>query len=511
MKARILALLSIASSLALVSIGQTRRYGLFEEASDVGKALKGVVELTRDEYRVSGGGENMWADSDAFYFVWRKVSGDVTLAADVQFIGEGKVAHRKAVIIIRQSLDPRSAYVDAAVHGDGLTSLQYRPSAGDATKEIKAQNEWFGSPDLIPSVRAPKRIRLERHGNRFVMLAGVPGGKLATSEAATVTLQDPVYVGLAVCSHDAATLETAVFSNVRVERAASDREPVKSMISIFNLKDRSTEVVYTADRVFEAPNWSPDGKYLLVNSGGRLYRLHLETRQLEEVDLGTVSGVNNDHGISKDGKLYAVSAQGPPDRQSRVYVLSAAGKEAKLLTKNAPSYYHGWSPDGRWLAFAAFRGPNLDVYRIPVAGGEEERLTTHSGADDGPDYSPDGRWIYWNSDRTGNYDIWRMPQNGAGPDDSKAQQVTSDEMEDWFPHPSPDGKWLVFLSFEKGTQGHPANRNVVLRMIPMPGAELKPARIELLTKFFGGQGTINVNSWSPDSSRFAFVKYELLK
>jgi Tol biopolymer transport system component len=178
------------------------------------------------------------------------------------------------------------------------------------------------------------------------------------------------------------------------------------------------------------------------------------------------------------------------------------------MTPLAPSYFHGWSPDGRWLAFVGQRDKNFDLYRIAAAGGEEQRLTWNAGYDDGPDYSPDGKWIYFNSDRSGSWDIWRIPATGAGKDDKRAQQVTKDEFEDWFPHPSPDGKWMVFISFPKGTKGHPAGQNVILRLMPLPGAKLKPAAIKELVKLFGGQGTMNVSSWSPDSKKFAFVSYE---
>ncbi|MDQ6665906.1 MAG: transporter, partial [Acidobacteriota bacterium] len=155
---------------------------------------------------------------------------------------------------------------------------------------------------------------------------------------------------------------------------------------------------------------------------------------------------------------------------------------------------------------------NFDIYRVPFDGGPEERLTTSPGYDDGSEYSPDGKWIYFNSNRSGSWDIWRMPASGAGQDDSKARQITNDELEDWFPHLSPDGKWLVLISFEKGIPNHPANQNVVLRIMPAPGATPSPTpKLREIVKLFGGQGTINVNSWSPDSKRFAYVSYELLK
>jgi Tol biopolymer transport system component len=492
---------------------QTPNYGVFESAADIGKTMKGATQFDNRQYRITSGGANMWAKTDAFHFVWKRVSGDFTLTADVQFIGEGKNPHRKVVLIARGSLESGAAYADAAVHGDGLTALQYRPVADEVTSEVKLTN-WFGSMELIPANTGPRTIRLERRGNQFIMYGGKPGEAMKASPAVTVDLKDPVYVGLGVCSHEADVQETAVFSNVKLEeRWPIDRELAMSKICVFDLETKTTEVIYTANTVFEAPNWSPDGKYLLVNSAGKLYRLPLATRELQEVDLGEATHINNDHGISSDGKWYVVSSQAPPDRSSKMFVLPSTGGAARRITKNTPSYYHGWSPDDKWLAYAAFRGTpkNLDIYRVSFAGGEEERLTSFAGADDGPDYTADGNWIYWNSNESGNYDIWRMPATGAGTDNEKAEQVTKDGMEDWFPHPSPDGKWLVFLSFKEGIKNHPANKDVVLRLMPLPGQKLGPATPRVIVKLFGGQGTINVNSWSPDSKKFAFVSYELLK
>jgi Tol biopolymer transport system component len=170
------------------------------------------------------------------------------------------------------------------------------------------------------------------------------------------------------------------------------------------------------------------------------------------------------------------------------------------VTTTGPSYWHGWSPDGSTLAFCGERNGNFDIYTIPVEGGEEKRLTTAPGKDDGPDYTPDGKFIYFNSDRTGTMQLWRMR-----PDGSQQEQVTHDEFNNWFPHPSPDGKWLVFLSYDKGVVDHPANQTVRLRLMPLAGGP-----IQELAKFFGGQGTLNVPSWSPDSQKLAYVTYELL-
>jgi len=478
--------------------------GIFDAGQDIGETpKKGKVEFdsSSGEYRVTGGGANIWASADAFYFVYKKLSGDVNFTADVKFIGAGAVAHRKAALMIRQNLDAGSAYADAALHGDGLTSLQYRPAAVSITQEIRSD------------LKAPTRIRLEKRGERFTLFAGAPGEELKPTGPANVTLQDPVYVGLAIGSHDANILETAVFSNVKLESVAAQARPrYGSKISVYDLRDQSVHVVYEADSTFEAPNWSPDGKYLLSNSGGRLYRVVLDGTVHDPVPIGLDASLrcNNDHGFSPDGKQIAFSASSPTARQSQVYVASAEGASPRLLVSAMPSYFHGWSPDGHFLSVIAQRSGNFDIFRIPATGGEEERLTFSPGYDDGSDYSPDGKWIYFNSDRSGSWDIWRIPADGAGPNDAKAQQVTSDEMEDWFPHPSPDGKHLVFLSFPKGTSGHNDKLQVELRMTVLPGASAKAEKTHTLLKFFGGQGTINVNSWSPDSNRFAFVEYRLL-
>ncbi|HEY4761332.1 MAG TPA: DUF5050 domain-containing protein, partial [Thermoguttaceae bacterium] len=215
---------------------------------------------------------------------------------------------------------------------------------------------------------------------------------------------------------------------------------------------------------------------------------------------GEATNCNNDHGFSPDGKLIALS-HNTADRGSLIYILPAAGGIPRLVTEKGPSYWHGWSPDGKTLAYCAQRNNEFDIYTINTDGTEETRLTDAPGLDDGPDYSPDGKYIYYNSERTGLMKIWRMRANGK-----QREQVSKDEdYADWFPHPSPDGKWIVFLSYDKSVQGHPANQEVVLRMMPSTGGEPK-----ILAHLFGGQGTINVPSWSPDSTKFAYVSYRLV-
>ncbi len=278
---------------------------------------------------------------------------------------------------------------------------------------------------------------------------------------------------------------------------AQQRAPVRSHITIIDRDGGNRREIHVSDRLFEAPNWSHDGRYLVLNSEGKLWRLAVAGGEPVIIPTGEVNRINNDHGISPGGTQLAISA-------GQIYVLPIEGGTPRQVTKAAPSYFHGWSPDGKTLVYCAPRDNNFDLYAIPAAGGEEKRLTVHPGYDDGPDYTPDGKWIYFNSDRSGSWDIWRIPAAGAGPDDRLAERITSDEMEDWFPHPSPDGKWIVYLSFAKGTTGHPANQDVVLRIMPARGG---PSRE--IVKLFGGQGTLNVNSWSPGSRRFAYVSYSL--
>jgi Tol biopolymer transport system component len=262
------------------------------------------------------------------------------------------------------------------------------------------------------------------------------------------------------------------------------------------------DTVYVADRRFEAPNWSRDGRYFLINSEGRLYRLRIGDQRLTElpIDLGTPR-INNDHGISPDGTTLVISHEPTDDwLTSSIYVLSIDGGTPKPITTKAPSFWHGWSPDGKTLAFVGRRAGEFDIYTIPATGGEERRITTCKGLDDGPDYSPDGAFIYYNSYCSGKMEIWRMR-----PDGSEPEQLTHDQFSNWFPHPSPDGRWIVYLAFlQDQGQDHPFGRQVKLRLMDLRDRSIR----DLTPAFVGGQGTINVPSWSPDSRKVAFVSYE---
>lgn len=290
---------------------------------------------------------------------------------------------------------------------------------------------------------------------------------------------------------------------------------MRSRLFIYDLRTGSSQLVYTADSIWEAPNWSPDGTYLISNSGGKIYRLTLKDNAAAEPKALAIPAAyecNNDKAISPDGKRLAYSATAPGAKGSQVFLSDADGAHSVLRAATAPSYFHGWSPDGSTLAFVAQRNGSgqFDIYRVPAAGGAEERLTTNPHHDDGPDYSPDGKWIYINSDRSGKEAIWRFPADGAGRNDEKVEMVVNDELEDWFPHISPDGTKLVYIGYPTGTPTHNP-RDVAIRIKLAAISQGKvAAEKKTLIEAMGGQGTMNVNSWAPDSMRFAYVTYEAL-
>ena len=479
---------------AKLTFADSTGLGIFSHQGDIGNAAHpGSVNFNpaSGEYLIAGGGENMWFTNDAFHFAWKKMSGDFTLTADVKFLGTGGNPHRKACLLIRQTLKPDSVYADVALHGNGLTALQYRETKGDLTHEIQS------------NISAPARVRIEKHGQYISMWVAAAGEDLKPAGGyLRIPFKGKFYVGLGVCAHDNKTIEQAIFSNVElkpVSTPAGARPVLESTLETVEVASTDRSVVYRTRGHIEAPNWSRDGKYFLFNSNGRMYQLAMTGGTPEPVNTGEQIHCNNDHGLSPDGTQLAISDQ-TQDGKSRIYVLPVAGGEPRLVTPLAPSYWHGWSPDGKTLAYCAERNGQFGISTIPADGGVETRLTTAAGLDDGPDYSPDGKYIYFNSDRTGRMQIWRMKPDGA-----EQEQITSDDYNNWFAHPSPDGRWIVFLSYDKGVTGHPPGKDVLIRVM-----SLSDRKIQVLAKLFGGQGTINVPSWSPDSKNVAFVSYQLV-
>ncbi|MFN8433468.1 MAG: hypothetical protein U0V18_05585 [Anaerolineales bacterium] len=256
------------------------------------------------------------------------------------------------------------------------------------------------------------------------------------------------------------------------------------------------------DHVIEAPNWTKDGMFLVFNSNGRIFTYEMATGDVKEIDTGFAIDCNNDHVLSPDNSELAVSHFTNEDATSRIYILPLSGGTPRLVTEKGPSYLHGWSPDGKHLAYCAERNGQYDIYTISVDGGEEAQLTNLPGLDDGPEYSSDGKYIWFNSVRTGLMQVWRMEADGSNP-----THMVNEESNNWFPHVSPDNQWVVYIAYKKGDVepgDHPANKNVELRLIPAEGGAAKT-----IVSLFGGQGTINVNSWAPNNRTIAFVSYRL--
>ena len=490
---------SVVLALVMVFAGCTRQVeiGRFAGQTDVGKtALPGSAKFDESsgEYAITGSGANIWYQTDAFRYIWEKAEGDMVLTTDISWPGQEELTHKKAGWMVRQDLSADAAYADAMYHGDGLICLQYR-------KEKAAETQ-----DICYPVKEAATMKLSRHGNLFSLEISRKGGPYEPVGAVAVPLKDPVYAGLAVSSHDEKVTETAVFSNVSREDLGvvetRDRV-VESTLEVISIESGKRRIVYRDERHFEAPNWMPDGKKLLFNSQGRIYTIAVAGGPPKPLYTGPAVNCNNDHGITCDGKTLIISDE-HEGRGSIIYTLPITGGEPKRITDKSPSYWHGVSPDGKTLVYCAERNGQYDIYTIGIDGGEEIQLTSYPGLDDGPEYSPDGKYIYFNSVRTGLMKIWRMNADGS----EQTQMTFGEDHNDWFAHPSPDNKWLVFISYDTTIEAHshPPNKNVELRIMPVGGGEPKT-----IARLFGGQGTINVPSWSPDSKYVAFVSYRLVK
>lgn len=286
---------------------------------------------------------------------------------------------------------------------------------------------------------------------------------------------------------------------------AAPRTDTTSVIQILDIYTGKIDTVLSFKGHVEAPNWHRDN-YLIVNSYGKLYTIDLSNRKMLPLNSGTAQQCNNDHLVSPDGKWLGISNADPSDTSTKsyksiIYIMPIGGGQPKRITPEVPSYLHGWSPDGKTLAYCAERNGDYDVYTIPVEGGLEKKITTTVGLDDGPEYSPDGKYIYFNSYRSGHMQIWRMLSDGSQP-----EQLTYDENSNWFAHPSPDNQYIVYIAYTSDEkQQHLFGKNVKLRLM-----DLKTKKIRDLTPvFYGGQGTINVPSWRADSRQLAFVSYSV--
>lgn len=494
------------------SFGQGNGIGIFDKASDVGKpknAGSSRYDESTQTYYMKGSGYNIWFNRDEFQYLYKKIGGDFILTANFEFMGEKGNAHRKIGWMIRESPDEAAASVNAVIHGDGLTVLQWRPLRGAYMRD--PEDEVFYAKKAVFQT-----VQIERSGKKITMRVanwGEPLQDVTTQEMPF--MKDSVLAGLYISSHDSDKSEEARIWNVRIDKPVSESYHPNPQVKLpqvsgvvgcrletMDVFDGKRMVIRESAGRFEAPNWMPDGQRLLYNEGGSLYTIPVAGGTPEKINTGTADNINNDHGISFDGKMLAISHQikGMPGGGSTVFVIPLAGGEPKQITTQTPSYWHGWAPNGKEVTIVAMRDSSkiYNLYKVNINTKQETALTTNtSGHVDGPEYSPDGKYIYYNANVTGTMQVWRMKADGTA-----REQLTFDEYHSWFPHISPDGKWIAFISFPTDIEpnSHPSYKKVMLRLMPASGGAPK-----VIAYLYGGQGTINVNSWSPDSRKIAFV------
>ena len=486
-------LMMMTTSTILLAQFQGPKTGFFDQLNDVGSPSQAgnvVYNEPMQDYTLSGSGKNIWFAEDNFSYLWKEMEGDFIIQAQLEFIGEGTDPHRKAGLMIRNGLTSDAAHVSCVIHGDGLTALQYRSKAGADMEELK----------FIQS--GPNVLQLEKKGEKYTMSVA-RFGELYEIQSFDLTMEGRLQAGIFICAHNDEVVESARFINVRILGTVPDdlvpyEQYIGSLLEVMDVETGHRQILAGAPGSWQAPNWTPDGKMLIYNADGYLYNFHLASGESEVLNTDFAIRNNNDHVISFDGKQMAISHEAEEDNgQSVVYTLPLEGGVPRRVTPLSPSYLHGWSVDGKYLTFTGGRNDVYNIYRIPVEGGEEEQLTNLTTLDDGPEYSPDGKYIYFNSTRTGSMQLWRMDTDGKN-----QTQLTFDAYNDWFPHISPDNKWIVFISYppEVPADAHPFYKRVYLRLMSME--DMKPKVIGYL---YGGQGTINVPSWSPDGKKIAFV------
>ncbi len=478
--------------------------GIFKSNKDIGSpklAGSASYDEATQTYTMTGAGYNIWFGRDEFHYLYNKLKGDFILTANFAFVGDNKV-HRKIGWMVRASDKDNAVHCSAVLHGDGLTTLQWRvlenANMRDPEDEIRGAKPYYSI------------LQLERSGKTIIMRAAHPGEPFEViGKQVMENLPDDVLAGLIICSHDPDVLEKAKIWNVRIDQpVAATYNPDKEgylgcRMEIMNVFDGKRRIIMQKDGRFEAPNWMPDGKKLLFNMDGNIYKIPVEGGEPEKMNTGEANHNNNDHVISFDGKMLGISNHraGLPGGGSTVYVLPLTGGEPQMVTKDTPSYLHGWAPNNKEVVYVAQRnGSNIyNIYRNSIKGDKEVALTELKAGEhvDGCEYSPDGKYIYYNGSQSGTMQLWRMK-----PDGSEKEQLTFDQYNNWFPHISPDGKWIAYISFDPDIEfnSHPSYKQVTLKLMPVTGGAPK-----VIAYLYGGQGTINVNSWSPDSKHIAFV------
>ena len=500
MKSQLLFFLACAT---FISYAQSS-VGIFDNHADIGnpkKAGSTSYDVGTQVYNIKGAGYNIWFGRDELQYAYKKIKGDFVLTANFEFVGNGMELHRKIGWMVRNNTDDNSAHVTATLHGDGLIALQWRLLKGALMRDPEDEIFFHKTKAQV--------IQLERLGKKFIMRVANWGEPLQVVGSTKMeSISDEVLAGIFISSHNEANFEEANVWNVRIDRPVPpDYSPDKSGFSVgcrmetINVFDGKRKVIRESAGRFEAPNWMPDGKKLLFNEGGSLFTIPIEGGTPEKLNVDFADRCNNDHVISFDGKTIALSHSrtGLPGGGSTVYTVPITGGTPKLLTEKTPSYLHGWNPNNKEVVYVGQRdGKNYDIYKISVNGGAETKLTSNTDHHvDGCEFSPDGKYIYYNGSSSGTMQLWRMKPDGTG-----NEQLTFDDYNNWFPHISPDGKWIAFISFpsDMDPKSHPSYKRVTLKLMPASGGAPK-----VIAYLYGGQGTINVPSWSPDSKQIAFV------
>lgn len=495
------------------AIAQHKNLGIFSFAADIGNlSRKGNADYNQEEqyYLISAGSAEHKKNRDDVHFLYKKIEGDFILTADFSIDPNNASTENEFGWMVRTSLAPDSKQFSVCRNDKGIMYMKWR----------KKTNDSILNP--LNTTMFPKKnmqtIQLERIGSRYSMRVANYGEPLQLlGEENIPEIGNEVFAGLFIQSTDADKQYAVKIWNTRIDKPVPYtyhpnpviQKTLNTKEAVFSCRLETIEIntgvrkiVHEAAHRFEAPNWMPDGKKLLFNDGGLLYKIPVTGGTLEKLHTGDVVKNNNDHGISFDGKMLAISSQKPEDKlySSAVYVLPLEGGTPKLVTKETPSYWHGWAPGNKEVVVVAQRNGKkiFNIYKVDVETGKEEDLTKNTtGHVDGCEYSPDGKYIYYNGNQSGTMQIWRMK-----PDGSEKEQLTFDEYNNWFPHISPDGKWISIISFptDIDPDSHPSYKKVMLRIMPAAGGAPR-----VIAHLYGGQGTMNVNSWSPDSKKLAFV------
>lgn len=478
--------------------------GLFEGQSDVGAVSPpGTGTLQKNgDYLIASSGANMWARVDGFHYLWKKMSGDAVLTADIAFLppayGHPPAEHRKGVLMFRQGLEPGSAQASVHVHGVGMTAIQHRDSRGANTQGIEL------------NIDMPRSVRLEKRGDTFTLFVSNKGEPLhAVGASFQMHLDGPFYAGIGATSHDATVTDKVLFKNVKLE-ALPPSPPaglvLTSSLKVIQIEDeaRRAIVIATMPGRLSSPDWMPGVKAVYFYKDGQIWKTPLldplNGGTAELVDTAGLVDCAGDYGVSPDGKSIALSCAEAKGGIRNLYVLpfskEGGGGKPKQLTTGVNSFFHGWSADGATLLFTRGKAAAADFWSIAAAGGPEMRMTSDTRSD-GPEFTPDGKTIWFDSSRSGLSQIWKMNSDGSG-----ALQVTDDGLENQSPHVSPDGAYAAWLQKAPGDSAPVQDVSIQLLSV-------KDGVQRTLVRFQGNRNSFSMPVWG-DKNHLVFVSYQML-